>query len=212
MSAHVPLDPIWHELSAATVYDASGRIGDMAPTIRQMVAGTHCAGRALTVRCPIGDWSAAARAVDLAQPGDVLVIDVGGSERSIGWGGTASAFCQQRGVAGVVTNGSVRDLDEIRELSFPVFAAGACVRGSVRAHRGWIGIPVSVGDVVVCPGDIVVGDADGVVVVSQSLERDVIERAAELVIRGKRMNAAVATATSYAELTAKPTNGKQTGA
>jgi 4-hydroxy-4-methyl-2-oxoglutarate aldolase len=204
VAARQPLDALWQRLSAATVYEAAYKLGDMSPHIRQMVAGTHCAGRALTVKCLVGDWSAAARAVDMAGEGDVLVIDVGGTDRSIGWGGTASAFCQRRGVAGVVTNGAIRDLDEIRELRFPVFASGSCVRSGQRSHPGWIGLPVSVGDVVVSFGDVVVGDADGVVVVSQKIEQSVLERAGKMVDRNERLNRDLATATSYAALTSMP--------
>lgn len=194
------LESWWHGLSASLVYEATGRVGDMEPTIRQLVPGVRLLGRAYTVRCPVGDWSAAARAVDEAEAGDVVVIDVGGTDRTVGWGGTCSAFAQRRGVAGCVTNGAVRDLDEIRDLQFPVYAPGSAVRGALRTGAGSTQIPVVVGGVSVHPGDIVVGDADGIVVVPSALESTVKDRIDDLVAREARLQAEVAVATTYAEL------------
>ncbi len=154
-------------LAAATVYEASGKRGDMAPAIRQMVPGTRLFGPAFTVRCLPGDFAAVLRAIDRAKPGEVLVIDAGGSDRVTALGGTSSLASKRRGLAGAVLNAACRDLDEVRALRFPVFALGASVRGTLKAHPGWLQVPVSVGGTIVEPGDLVVGDADGVVVVAK---------------------------------------------
>ena len=89
------------KLPAATVYEASGKRGDMSPEIRQMVPGTRLAGPAFTVRCLPGDFAAVLRAIDKAKRGDVLVIDGGGSDRVTAIGGTSSLACRTRGLAGV---------------------------------------------------------------------------------------------------------------
>ena len=164
-------------LAAATVYEASGKHGDMSPAIRQMVPGTRLAGRAFTVRCLPGDFAAVLRAIDRAKRGDVLVIDAGGSERVTALGGTSSLAAKTRGLAGAVVNAACRDLDEIRAMKFPVYALGVSVRGTLRNHPGWLQVPVSVGGTVVEPGDFVVGDADGVVVVAKRRLAQVAKKA-----------------------------------
>jgi 4-hydroxy-4-methyl-2-oxoglutarate aldolase len=153
-------------MRAATIYEAAGKIGDMAPGIRCLVPGTSLIGPAFTVKCWPGDGSAFLNAVGSVPPGWVMVIDGGDSERLGCWGGSATLAAHLRGIVGVVTNGSVRDMHIINELRFPVFAAGTSVRGGVRHHPGWTGIPIAVGGVPVHHGDLVVADDDGVVVVA----------------------------------------------
>jgi 4-hydroxy-4-methyl-2-oxoglutarate aldolase len=161
---HTEFEPLIG-MRAATIYEAAGKIGDMAPSIRCCVPGTSLIGRAFTVKCWPGDGSAFLNAIGDVPPGWVMVIDGGDSERLGCWGGSATLAARQRGIAGVVTNGSVRDMHIISELRFPVFAAGTSVRGGVRHHPGWTGIPIAVGGVPVHHGDLVVADDDGVVVV-----------------------------------------------
>ena len=115
------------------------------------------AGTAYTVKVVPGDTLAVLRAIAQAPSGIVLVIDAGGTDRITVWGGTSSLAAQRRGLAGMATNGSIRDVEEIQELGFPVFAAGVSVRGTVKSHPGWTGIPVSVGEVPVHPQGPVVG-------------------------------------------------------
>lgn len=161
------------KFSAATIYEAAGKLGGMEPHIRSIVAGVRMVGPAFTVKCVVGDARAVAQAIDLATPGDVLVIDAGGTDLTTPWGSMSATAAKLRGIAGCVTNGAVRDFDELVEIGFPVFAAGIGIRGNVKLHPGWIGIPVSVGGIAVRPGDIVVGDSDGIVVVA-------VERAAQI--------------------------------
>lgn len=164
-------------LPAATLYEAAGKTGDMAPNIQTLVPGARLAGPAFTLRTMPGDNLGVFHAIAEAPRGSVLVIDGGDSERVTIWGGTATVAAQARGLAGCVANASARDLDEIRESGFTVFAPGVSVRGTAKAHPGWIGIPVSVGGVIVNPGDIVVGDADGVVVIAASRAAEVAAKA-----------------------------------
>ncbi|MBU1361254.1 MAG: RraA family protein [Gammaproteobacteria bacterium] len=162
--------------AAATVYEAAGKCGDMAPSIRPVGDACRLLGRAYTVRCWPSDGLAFMRAVEMAEPGDVLVIDSGGTDRSTVWGGSATIRAKHRGIAGVVTNGAVRDVATIRALEFPVWSTGICVRGGVANHPGWHNTVVSVCDVAVGPGDIVLADIDGVVVVPSANAAEVLEK------------------------------------
>jgi 4-hydroxy-4-methyl-2-oxoglutarate aldolase len=106
-----------------------------------------------------------------------MVVDCGGTERATAWGGTFTKAAVLRGLAGLVTNGSVRDVDEIRRAAFPTFATGISVRGGLLTEPGRYNVPVSVGGVVVNPGDWIVGDADGVVVIAAHDAETVFARA-----------------------------------
>lgn len=166
-----------------------------------MVPGARMLGRAFTVKCPVGDYGAVSRALDEASPGDVLVIDTGGTDRTPGCGGTAAAYAAHRGLAGCVTNGAVRDLEEIISVGLPVYATGTAVRGATgRSQQGSTGIPVSVGGVIVAPGDLVIGDADGVVVVSADHEEATRLRLGALMGRSHEIRAQLEVASTYLNL------------
>ncbi|MFN3145457.1 MAG: RraA family protein [Paracoccaceae bacterium] len=166
-------------IPTATIYEAAGKSGDMSPAVRPILAGQRMAGQAFTVRTLPCQSLPVLRAIAAAPPGSVLVIDAGASDRSTIWGGTSSLAARVRGLAGVVTNASVRDIDELVELGFPVFAAGVSLRGTLKDHPGETGVPVSVGGVPVMPGDLVFGDGDGVVVVPLARAIEVATAAAE---------------------------------
>lgn len=153
------------ELPVATVYEAAGKLGDVAPHIRPLIDGVKLAGPAFTLKTMPGDNLAVFGAIDAAPPGSVLVIDGGASERVTIWGGTSTVAAKVKGIAGCVTNAAVRDIDEIRTERFPVYAPCTAVRGVSRSHPGWLGIPVSIGDAIVRPGDVVLGDGDGLLIV-----------------------------------------------
>jgi 4-hydroxy-4-methyl-2-oxoglutarate aldolase len=164
-------------LTAATIYETQGQVGDMDPIIKPVVSGFKICGPAFTVKCFIGDCMPVVRAIDAAEPGNVIVVDGGESVRCTIMGGTTTRAAKKSGLAGFVINVSTRDVDEIRELGVPVFAAGVSVRGTQFFNPGHLQIPVSVGGVVVRPGDWIVGDSDGVVVVPKENAEDVFERA-----------------------------------
>ncbi|GAA4340132.1 RraA family protein [Pigmentiphaga soli] len=153
-------------IAAATFYEANGKAGDMSAAIRPLFDQARLIGPAFTVKSLPNDLSAMRRAVDVAPPGYVLVIDAGEDGVPI-WGGSGTIAARRRGLAGVVTNGIVRDSAQIRELGFPVFCSGAGLRGGLRQHPGWHNVAVTVGGVLVHPGDLVVADADGVVVIAK---------------------------------------------
>ena len=153
--------------SAAAAYEAAGKRGDVAPCIRAMVSNVLCVGPAFTVRAPPGYGDDITEATDTAPPGSVIVIDIGAAQTACTWGGTGTAIAQRRGIAGVVSNGHVRDIVDIRQLGFPVFAAGTVVSGWRRGQRGALQVPVCIGGQVVHPGDLVCADDDGVVILAQ---------------------------------------------
>jgi 4-hydroxy-4-methyl-2-oxoglutarate aldolase len=192
------------QFGTSTVYEAASKIGDMSPSIRPIVAGAKLAGVAVTIRIWPGDTLGVLRAIDKAAPGSVLVIDAGGTERAAVWGGTSSLACVVRGVRGCVTNGSVRDIDEINALKFPVFAAGISPRGTMKNHPGWHGLLLSVGDCPVVNGDIILGDSDGVLVVRAADAKQVLERAHQQDEKERERNDRVRSGESLASILGLP--------
>ncbi len=164
-------------IPCSTIYEAAGKTGGLAPAIQQMVPGSRLAGPAFTARAVPGDNLVVFRAIDEAPAGSVLVIEAGGSVANTIWGGMSSLACRMKGILGCVTDAAVRDIDEIRDLAFPLFAAGINVRGTVKSHPGWTGVPVVLGNVPIATGDLVFGDGDGVVVVPAARATEVAEAA-----------------------------------
>jgi 4-hydroxy-4-methyl-2-oxoglutarate aldolase len=181
-----------------TLAEAAPTASDLPPEIVQLVPNTPMVGTAFTVRCPAGDNTAVTRAVGEAAPGDVIVIDAGGASRTAVWGDTASTASKMRGIVGCVTNGRARDIEDIARIGFPVYAVGVTLRGSTKGQRGEIQVPLAIGDVVIHPGDIVCGGADGVLVIARADAEAVIEKAkvmrAEELSREERLKAGVSLA------------------
>jgi 4-hydroxy-4-methyl-2-oxoglutarate aldolase len=170
---------ILSNIPTATIYESAGKWGDVAPYIRPIVAGLRLAGRAFTVKAMPGDNLVVFRAIEEAPAGSVLVIDAGATDRATIWGGTSTVACVAKKIVGCVTNAAVRDVAQIRALRFPVYAAGINVRGTVKSHPGWTQVPISIGDVPVKPGDIVIGDEDGLVIVAAERADEIAEKAIE---------------------------------
>ena len=133
-------------------------------------------GRALTVRVAAGDNKFIHMALDMVQPGDVIVVDGDGETTRALIGGIMVAIAKARGAAGFVLHGAVRDTAEIGADTFPVFALAAIHRGPYKNGPGYINVPVALNGMVVSPGDIVVGDKDGVVAFSQEEASALLER------------------------------------
>jgi 4-hydroxy-4-methyl-2-oxoglutarate aldolase len=172
------------ELPTATLHEAGGKIGALPSAIKPVAHSMHACGPALTVHSPPGDNLWLHRALDTAQPGDVLVVHVSGAHDHGYWGEIMSTMAQARGLAGLVIDACVRDGALLEDIGFPVFARGLCIRGTGKDYGaiGWIGAPVLVGDVVVHAGDLVAADGDGVCVLPR-------ERAAEVVACSGRREA-----------------------
>ena len=159
------------ELVAAFEGIPSSNIGDCVKKMNCMFGGIRSwnnktlLGTAFTVKCPSGDNLAAQFALDYAQPGDIIVVDGAGYTDRAMVGGMMLAYAEMRRIGGFVVNGAVRDLDDIRASSLPVFAKAVTPLGPYREGPGEINVPVCCGGQVVMPGDILVGDNDGVVVI-----------------------------------------------
>lgn len=151
-------------LGTATLGEAWPAARLVAAPLRALGPGMALAGPALPVRCRPGDNLALHLAIAAARPGDVLVVDYGGSLDSGPFGEIMALACQMRGIAGMVIDGAVRDSAQIAALGFPVFARGLNIRGTVKLDRGVIGQPVTLGGVAIASGDIVLADADAIVV------------------------------------------------
>jgi regulator of RNase E activity RraA len=129
------------------------------------LCGRQMAGPAHTVLTGTGDSSSLHRSLEDALPGSVLVVDAqGGIARAV-WGSVLTVAAMERGVVGAVIDGAVRDIDEITALGFTLYARATCPAGPHKGFRGFHRVPIQCGGIVVNPGDIIVGDADGVTVV-----------------------------------------------
>ncbi|WP_374523220.1 RraA family protein [Hydrogenophaga sp.] len=147
--------------------DINGRRGALHGRIQALRPRMKVAGPAFTIEVRPGDNLMIHAAMALAKPGDVLVIDGKGDQTSALMGTIMMTACRQLGLAGVVMDGAVRDSLEIDEMDYPVFSVGTNPNGPTKNNGGRIGHPVSVGGVTVHPGDFVIGDGDGVVVIER---------------------------------------------
>jgi 4-hydroxy-4-methyl-2-oxoglutarate aldolase len=155
----------------ATLYEAAGQSGMVDPAIRPAWQGAKVCGRAFTVECPPGDNLMLHLAVAEAQAGAVIVAYAGAFLRAGAWGEILTVAAQSRGIAGLVIDGAVRDIEAIERLRFPIFSRGLAIGACTKERRGKLDVPVQVGGRIVNPGDLVLGDSDGLVVI----ERDGIE-------------------------------------
>jgi hypothetical protein len=135
------------------------------------------AGTAVTVKTRGGDNLAILRAYDFCRPGDIMVVDADGDLSNALVGGIMTFAAASLGLAGMVLDGAIRDVAEIRERTFPVYARGVTHRGPYKDGPGAINVPVTVGGMVVNPGDIIVGDQDGLLAFAPHLAEAVIEQA-----------------------------------
>jgi len=168
--------------SSSTIYEAAGRKGALPSGIRPLSERLPVEGRAFTVRTAPGDNLWLHRAVAKAGAGDVLVVATGDERgEQAYWGDVMTLAAQSREIAGLVIDGQVRDGVEIVRMGFPVFARGLCMRGPTKNAEapGSLQEPITIGDVTIRPGDLVVGDGDGVVVVARDEEEAALRKAEE---------------------------------
>ena len=172
-------------VSTPNIADAMHKQGAMKG-IKPITPGVKMIGRAVTVRTYPGDWSKAVQAIDVAEPGSVIVIDACGAEEAV-WGELASWSCVIKGIAGVVIDGAIRDVDVIRELKFPAFAKYINPRAGEPKGLGEINVEITCGGVKVRPGDWVIGDDNGVVVVPQEIAVEIANRAIDVMEKENRI-------------------------
>jgi regulator of RNase E activity RraA len=165
------------EFPSPEISDQLNRLYAVTPEIRCLTEPQHrLIGPACTVKVFPGDNLMVHKALDVAQPGDVVVVDAGASRMNAALGDLISTKAKHRRIAGFVVDGYVRDLPDILKLDFPVFARGTTSIGPLHRGPGEINYPICCGGVVVNPGDVVVADAFGVVLIPRDNAEDVIER------------------------------------
>ena len=155
----------FREIPVANVSDAMFRMAAGGARLRPMHNGCVLAGPALTVKTRPGDNIMVHKALDLAEPGDVVVVDAGGDLTNAIVGEIMSGYAHQRGLAGLVIDGAIRDAQAIRQGAFPVYAAGVTHRGPYKDGPGEINVPIAIDGMVIEPGDLIIGDADGLLCV-----------------------------------------------
>ncbi|MCL2498371.1 MAG: RraA family protein [Symbiobacteriaceae bacterium] len=153
-------------IPASNISDVMYRFYCMHEYIRSM-NNRPMAGVAFTVKVPSSDNTFIHYALDLAEPGDILVVDGGSEINRALMGEIMFTYAQQRGIAGVIVDGAIRDIDCLQTLTIPIYAKGITPQGPYKNGPGEINVPVACGGQVVTPGDIIVGDSDGVVVIPQ---------------------------------------------
>ncbi|HTP60193.1 MAG TPA: RraA family protein, partial [Spirochaetia bacterium] len=155
---------------------ASGRKGFIDNAIKPAARGIRICGPALTVQCAPGDNLMLHKALQCASAGDVLVASVGEEPEYGYWGALMATAGMAKGLEGLAIDGCVRDSAEIIEMSFPVFCRGFCIRGTTKTVLGLINYPLNFGHVTVFPGDLILGDDDGMVVVRYEECQEVLEK------------------------------------
>ena len=174
----------YRDVTTAMVSDALFRLGTKCGTMdagmKPVVPGVQLVGPAFTVKTYPGATYGSSLALKQSQPGDVVVIDGEGFARSILWGGIFSAQAVKKGLAGTVIDGAVRDIDDVAELRYPLFARHVCPRAGTFDEQAETQLPITCGGTVVCPGDLVLGDCMGVVVVPRDRAEEVLAKAEEI--------------------------------
>jgi RraA family protein len=165
------------DVATAQLSDSMDRLYAASPELRPMHRGGVLAGPAFTVKTAPGDNLLVHKAIDMAKAGDVIVVDGGGFSDQALIGGIMARWAARRGVAGIVVWGAIRDSEEIRDDAFPVYARAITHRGPYKDGPGEINVPIAVAGMPVHPGDIVVGDADGVVAVPLAMAGAVLASA-----------------------------------
>ena len=165
--------------STATIHEAMGKRGALSPSIKPISRGMKLCGRALTVRCHPGDNLMLIKAVSMARAGDVIVVDTGRTPNVGPFGEVLAVECMAKNLSGIVLTGSVRDSAPLIRLGFSVFSSNICISGTSKATLGTINHPIACGDEIIKPGDIIVGDDDGVVVVPCKEVKEILIKADE---------------------------------
>ncbi len=187
-------------IGTATIHEASGRKGAVDFSIKPITRGVRICGPAFTVQCHPLDNLMLHKALEKAQPGDVLVATVGGHYEGGYFGGLMATSAVARNLGGLAIDGCIRDSEEIIRMGFPVFCRGFSIRGTTKTVLGLINHPVLFGGVLVYPGDLIIGDDDGMVVVSREDCKSVLEKSIQRVETEKKKSAQLKAGASSVEL------------
>jgi regulator of RNase E activity RraA len=168
------------KVTTGNVCDAMDRFGAMDYQIKPVDPLMKCVGTAITVKARPCDNLIVYKALEIAQPGDIIVIGIYNYTTSSTWGDLTSLIGKQKGLAGMVTDGLVRDVFGIKEVGLPVFSRGSIPTSPFKDGPGEVNVPIACGGISVRPGDVLFGDVDGVVVIPQENVDQVVRRAVEI--------------------------------
>lgn len=156
------------KFSPATIHEAQGRKGALSSRLKPVDYRMKLCGPAFTVKCAPRDNIMLQLAINYARPGDIIVVSAGEYEEAGSFGDVLANACLAKGIGGLVTDTGVRDTLQLRDLGFPVFSLSVCIKGTVKETIAAVNDPIIVGGETINPGDIIVGDADGLVVVRRA--------------------------------------------
>ncbi len=181
----------YKSVPTTAISDAMEGMNNLEPSIKPLKDSYKISGKALTVKMPIGDNYSVMKALDTAEPGDIIVIDAKGDLSRAVAGDFVIGMAKTLGIGGFVVDGAIRDLEACKALDFPIFCKGTTMAAGNKAGQGEINTAISCGGVSVQPGDIIVGDCDGVTVVPQESAEKVLAGALEKIEKDEQRAASV---------------------